>query len=102
MATPEQRRQAALIAVHTSWANTPDRAARTAPATKASPVSLEYWEAKLRAEGAVREEDIHKAARNAQSAEMRRRALKSAKTRARNKAVKEERWRKLRESWGTE
>lgn len=87
MASPERRRLAALIAVHTSWARTPDRAARTAPATAASPVSLEYWENRLRAEGVVSEADIPKAAANARSAEMRRRALASAATRARKKAA---------------
>ncbi|MBF8187347.1 hypothetical protein ITP53_16725 [Nonomuraea sp. K274] len=90
MATAERRRQAALIAVHTSWANTTDRAARTAAATAASPVSLDYWEAKLRAEGRVREEDIPAAAVNARAAEMRRRALKSADARRRNKTAKQD------------
>lgn len=88
MATAERRRQAALIAVHTSWARTPDRQARTAAATQASPVSLDYWEARLRAEGVVREQDIPAAAVNARSAEMRRRALAAADTRRRNKAAK--------------
>lgn len=89
MATPERRRQAALIAVHTSWARTPDRAARTAAATAASPVSLDYWEAKLRADGIVREVDIPAAAVNARAAEMRRRALKSAESRQRNRAARQ-------------
>lgn len=84
-ASPERRRQAALIAVNESWARTPDRAARTAPATAASPVSLEYWETRLRQEGVVRAADIPAAARNARSAEMRRRALKSAQVRAAKK-----------------
>ncbi|GAA4259896.1 hypothetical protein GCM10022255_086430 [Dactylosporangium darangshiense] len=33
--TPERRRRRARIAAHASWANTADRAARTAAATKA-------------------------------------------------------------------
>ncbi|MGW6498581.1 hypothetical protein [Nonomuraea angiospora] len=90
MASPEQRRQAALIAVHTSWANTTDRRARTEAATKASPVSLEYWEEVIRAKGTHREEDIPAAAVNARSAEMRRRALKSAQARKRNKHARQE------------
>lgn len=31
------------IGAFTSWANTVDRSARTAPARKASPASLDYW-----------------------------------------------------------
>lgn len=98
MASPERRRIAAQIAAHTSWARTPDRRERTQPATKASPVSLDYWEARLREEGLVREEDIPKAAVNARAAEMRRRALKSAESRRRNKAKKQEYFQNLRES----
>ncbi|MGA5764512.1 hypothetical protein [Nonomuraea bangladeshensis] len=90
MASPERRSAAAKIAVHTSWARTADRSARTAPATAASPVSLAYWESRLRAEGVVREQDIPKAAANARSAEMRRRALASAAARRRNRTAKQE------------
>lgn len=36
MATATERRLAAQIAAHESWAHTPDRTARTAPATQAS------------------------------------------------------------------
>jgi hypothetical protein len=96
--TPERRRASALIAVHTSWARTADRRARTEAATRSSPVSLEYWEDKLRAEGVVSEADIPKAAANARSAEMRRRALKSAQSRARNKAAKQATVRQLAET----
>ncbi|GAA3531420.1 hypothetical protein GCM10022419_008150 [Nonomuraea rosea] len=99
MATPEERSRAARIAAHSSWAQTPDRRERTQPATNASPVSLEYWEKKLREEGVVREEDISKAAVNARSAEMRRRALKSAKARARNRAEKLEYHQNRHEAW---
>ncbi|WP_219471569.1 hypothetical protein [Nonomuraea rhizosphaerae] len=90
MADAERRRQAALIAVHTSWAKTPDRQARVRPAIEASPVHLPYWEARIRATGLVREEDIPAAAVNARAAEMRRRAAKSAETRRRNRAAKQE------------
>lgn len=34
--TPTERRLAASIAAHESWANTPDRSARTAPARRAA------------------------------------------------------------------
>lgn len=34
-------------AVELSWAKTPDRSARTAPARSASPTGLDYWLARL-------------------------------------------------------
>ncbi|MGW4469703.1 hypothetical protein ACWENQ_08520 [Nonomuraea sp. NPDC004354] len=97
-ASPERRSAIAKLAVHASWARTPDRRERTQAATIASPVSLEYWEDRLRAEGVVSEADIPAAAVNARSAEMRRRALKSAASRARNKAAREAALRQLAES----
>jgi hypothetical protein len=39
--TREQRRRRARIAVHVSWSNTPDRAARTAAGTEAFLASFE-------------------------------------------------------------
>jgi hypothetical protein len=87
MSTPEQRSAAARLAVNVSWAYTPDRRERTQPATKASPVSLEYWEAKLREKG-IPEHLLAKAAVNARRAEMQRRAMKSAATRAAKKAAR--------------
>lgn len=85
MSTPQQRSAAARYAVNVSWARTPDRRERTQPATKASPVSLEYWEAKLREEG-IPEHLLAKAAVNARRAEMQRRAMKSAAVRRARKA----------------
>ena len=93
MSTPEQRSAAASYAVNMSWAKTPNRRERTQPATNASPVSLEYWENRLRAEGQVREEDIPKAAVNARRAEMQRRARKSAAVRRARKAERQQRAR---------
>lgn len=81
MATDPKRRSALnSIAAHLSWADTPDRAARTAPGHRASPVSRDYWRAKIRAEGKVREQDIEAAAQNAHSAYMRQMRLRRGTT----------------------
>jgi len=91
MASRERRTAAARIAAHTSWARTVDRAARTAPATAASPVSVDYWIARLAAErDYASEADLVRAAENARSAEMRRRALAAAASRRRNKAARQQ------------
>lgn len=88
MATPEQRSAAARIAVNTSWARTPARRERTQPATKASPVSVEYWENRVRADGIVCEAEIPKAAVNAHRAYMQQMARKSAASRAAKKKAR--------------
>jgi hypothetical protein len=72
------------IAADISWARTPNRAERTEAGFKASPLSLDYWIAKVRAEGVVREQDIEAAARSAYRASQRSRSLKAAATRKRN------------------
>lgn len=82
MATPERRSAAARLAAHASWAATTDRRARTRAATQASPVSLDYWIARLGEEREYASEaDLHAAAKNALSAEMSRRALAGVKAR---------------------
>lgn len=86
MATPQQL----LMASDISWARTPNRTERTAPAHKASPASLEYWVAKTREEGVVREEDIEKAAASAYRAHMRRVSMGGVAARARKKAEREQ------------
>jgi hypothetical protein len=90
MATPEQRSAAARIAANISWARTPVRAERTRAATEANRGNLAYWEAQIRAEGVVCEEEIPLAAENRRRAHMQQMAAKSAKTRARNKAAREQ------------
>lgn len=72
------------IAADISWARTPNRSERTAAGFKASPLSIDYWIARVRAEGVVREQDVEAAARSAYRASQRTRALNSAATRARN------------------
>jgi len=70
------------IAVDISWARTPNRAERTAPARSKSPMCLDYWIAYVRAEGIVTgEREIRRAAEAYHRAHMRRLSLKAAKAR---------------------
>ncbi|MEU3162937.1 hypothetical protein [Streptosporangium sp. NPDC006930] len=80
-----QRRMAA----NRSWAMTPNRSERTAAARAASPTSLEYWEARIRAEGVVRSQDIKKAAVNARRAHMQAIRAKGVARRAAEKQARE-------------
>ena len=73
--TPEQLAMRARLASHTSWSLTEDRPARTAPARRASPTSLAYWDA--------RHPDDPAAAVSAHKAYMTGLALKSSLARAR-------------------
>lgn len=47
MPDPAQHRLASRYGALKSWANTPDRSARTRPARSKSPASLDYWLNKL-------------------------------------------------------
>lgn len=86
MATRQQRQMNGRIGALESWANTPDRSARTAPGTKASPASVEYWLPKVDPAGEMSAADREKAAENARRAHMLRLAQASAKARAARKA----------------
>ncbi|MFJ2029463.1 hypothetical protein [Streptosporangium sp. NPDC087985] len=79
--TPEARRRAASIAADVQWAMTPNRTERTEAARRASPMSLDYWVAKTKAEGIVRDQDVQKAAENAYRAHMKQMSLKAARSR---------------------
>lgn len=83
---PAVRSRIASIAVHTSWANTPNRADRTAPARAASPVQFEYWLAwaKTTYPDMSRRDQV-KAATNAWRARQRSAAEKAAKKKAARK-----------------
>lgn len=74
------------LAAHTSWANTPDRTARTAAARANSPTSIEYHLARLDAErfAGATDEQRRSAAEAARKAYFQRLALKSAKSRRRS------------------
>lgn len=89
MATAQQRSAAARIAVNTSWAKTPNRTERTSAGYKASPMSLDYHIAAVRAEGIVREEDVLKAAASRHRAYQQQMALRAAKARTEKKAERE-------------
>lgn len=82
--TPAERKLAAQIAAHESWANTPDRSARTAKARAALMAKFEQQadpEGKLLpAERALRAEHLRKA-------HFKRLALASAKARRAAKAA---------------
>jgi hypothetical protein len=68
-----------------SWANTPDRSARTAPGRKASPGSVDYWLARLDSERFADATDQQRlaAAESARRAHFAQLAMKSVRSRAR-------------------
>lgn len=80
---PENRALIARIGAFTSWANTADRSARTAPARAASPASLDYWERKVDPDGQLSPADRATRAEFARKAHFARLALKSAQARQR-------------------
>jgi hypothetical protein len=83
--TPEQRSLRARLAVHSSWAQTKDRAARTKPGTDASPARLTYWERRVDPDNEMDEATRAAAAENARTAHYQRMAYRSAKARAARK-----------------
>ncbi|MGH9287982.1 MAG: hypothetical protein ACRD0V_06795 [Acidimicrobiales bacterium] len=78
--TPAERSLRARLAVHTSWANTGDRAARTAPTRRGA---LERFERQVDPEGTLRPAERARRAEQAMRAHMARLALKSAQARRR-------------------
>lgn len=80
--TPEQRRLSATAAVHSSWANTKDRTARTAPGTKAF---MDRFERQVDPDGALSPVERAKRAESACKAYFAGLALKSSLARAKRK-----------------
>lgn len=80
------RSQIARIAVHTSWAKTEDRTARTAPGTRAS---MARFEKQVDPEGRLSPEERAKRAENAKKAWFIALGRKSAKARAAKRAQRE-------------
>lgn len=78
--TPERRRRRARIAAHTSWANTPDRTARTAAGTKAF---LDRFERQVDPDGVLPEDVRAAMAKHARTAYMLQLAERSAAARRR-------------------
>jgi hypothetical protein len=76
--TPEQRSLRARIASHTSWANTEDPAARTAPARSAF---FDRFERQVDPDGVLDPADRRRRAEHARKAYMQGLALKSARAR---------------------
>ena len=70
----------AQIAAHVSWANTPDRPARTAAARQAA---FDRFERQVDPDGVLTPEERHKRAENARRAYFLELALKSAQSRRR-------------------
>ena len=81
--TPAERALRARVAVHTSWAKTGDRAARTAPARRAA---LERFERQVDPDGSLTDAERARRAEQAMRAHMGRLALRSARARRRRTA----------------
>lgn len=81
--TPAERSLRARLAVHTSWAQTTDRAARTAPARRAA---LQRFERQVDPDGTVNPAERRRRAEQAMRAHMAGLALRSAQARRRRKA----------------
>lgn len=82
--TPGDRSLRARIAAHTSWANTPDRSARTKPGRDAA---LARFEREVDPDGVLPEDERRQRAEHASKAHMQKLALKSVKARRRRKAA---------------
>jgi hypothetical protein len=76
--TRAERSLRGKIAVHTSWANTPDRAARTAPGRKAA---LEKFEHEVDPDGILEPAERARRAEHARKAHFTRLAYLSARAR---------------------
>jgi hypothetical protein len=80
--TPAERSLQAKVAVETSWANTADPVARTAPARKAA---LERFEREVDPDGVLEPGERARRAEHARKAYFARLALKSAQARRRKR-----------------
>ena len=85
MVTPSVLSLQRRAAAYDSWAATPDRRARTAPGTAASPASLEAWERKIDPAGELPAHERAQRAEAARKAYFTRLAIASAKARAARK-----------------
>jgi hypothetical protein len=82
--TPAQRRLAAQLAAHTSWAKTEDRTKRTAPGTKAF---MDRFERQVDPKGELPPAERAKRAESARKAYFAGLALRSSQARARRKSA---------------
>jgi hypothetical protein len=88
--TDGQRVMRARLAAHESWANTPDRSARTAAGHKASPASVDYWLDRVDPDRTMSPEARRQAAEAKRNAHMARLAFKASRTRQARKSVPDE------------
>jgi len=82
--SPEQKSLLSRIGAHQSWANTPDRSARTAPARRSF---LERFEREVDPNGELDPVTRRQRAESARKAHMSRLALASARARAARKSA---------------
>lgn len=85
-ATPTERRLSAQIAAHESWAQTPDRSARTA---KARAALMAKFEAEADPDGTLLPAERARRAEHLRKAHFQRLALKSAQSRRRAREATE-------------
>jgi hypothetical protein len=76
--TPSERMMRAKLAAHTSWANTADRSARTAPARRAY---MKRFERQVDPDNSLHPAERARRAEHAMRAHLTRAALKSAQAR---------------------
>ncbi|MEV2277774.1 hypothetical protein AB0I72_19520 [Nocardiopsis sp. NPDC049922] len=81
---PKRRKQIASMAANISWARTPVRSERIAPANRARE---EGWEKKVDPEGVMRPDDRAKAAQNARHAHYQRISRLGVEARRRKRAA---------------
>ena len=85
--SPAERKLRAQIASHTSWAGTPDRSQRTAPARQAF---RNKFEIQVDPDGVLDPTERARRAESARSAHMARLAFLSAQARRRKKAARQD------------
>jgi len=81
--TPQQRRQHALLAIHTRWANEPDPIAATTPARRAF---LDRFDRQVDPEGVLPPQERARRAAHARKAYFAKLSLESSRKRAARKA----------------
>lgn len=81
--TPKERKLRARLAAHTSWANTGDRAARTAPARQAA---MNRFERQVDPDGTMDPAERTQRATAARSAHFAAMAYKAARSRSANRS----------------
>lgn len=83
-ATSDERSLAARISAHESWAHTPDRTARTAPARAAL---MKRFEREVDPDGTLAPDELARRAEHARKAYFLRLALKSARSRRKSREL---------------